>query len=345
MRIIKKKTARILGSIVLEASVALPVIIIVIASMLSSMTVVNAEMCMHRATENVIQEVNVAIPFAASGFNCLDEVSAALGIGDLFDVNTGCIDDILGYFGYVSGATGVELEDVLTTALFGRYIRDRIVNEYALLTKDAHICNELLDEVSVYLDCCKEENTVLVNVFYKLRFGNLTSERKLVSSITIYAENIKVGASDGEKEPDSDVWEKDNFDRGIAFREMFGGNLPYNYPVISKFENGRATMIKSMDTTSPYYQDLSTLERVLKGYIDDLSSFQGRKWGDTEILPGQISSKEIIIVIPQNGAPECKAAIESLRSYAAERGITLKIEEYGISKKYGGEKEADPYNI
>lgn len=334
MRTIRKHGKKRAGSIVLEAAITVPVVVVLMLSMLSSMTVVNADLCVHRATENVIQGINVAIPFAASGFNCLDEVTAALGIGDLFDVDMKGVDEVLGIFGSIAGATGVELEDVLTTALFGRYVRDRILVEYGKLSDGSPIAKELMGDMSVYLDYCGDANCVLVKVFYKLKMGTFQSSRQYISTISIYAENITLGAPSEDKKPDDDIWEKDNFSRGTAFREMYGGNLPFNYPVISGFSDGKATMIKSIDTTSPYYGDIAVLNKVLKGYIDDLAGFDGAKWGETVISPGDIHSKELIVVIPENGDASCKMAIEEMRSYAQEKGIVLRIETYGVSNKY-----------
>ena len=47
-----------------------------------------------------------------------------------------------------------------------------------------------------------------------------------------------------------DIWSLSNFQRGRKIQKLFGANMPYNFPVIAKFENGKAVMIKSMDLTA-----------------------------------------------------------------------------------------------
>ena len=129
MRIVKKLCSRA-GSIVLEASVAMSLFLVLICAAISSITAVNTELYVQRASENVVAELNVAIPFVSNGVHTVDEVISVLGISDKATVDTDRLDEVLGLFGSVSGMTGVDLEDVFGTSVFGRYIRDRIVTEY-----------------------------------------------------------------------------------------------------------------------------------------------------------------------------------------------------------------------
>ena len=156
MRIIRKRRLRI-GSFVLEASIATPIVVVLLAAMLSSMTAINSELYVHRATENVVQEINLAIPIASQGFSCIDDIAKFFGVGDLLDVDTKDIDTFLGAFGAVSGATDVDFEDIVGTVAFGRLVRDRIVNEYRKICKNNWVATDLLKTMSVYLDYDKEK--------------------------------------------------------------------------------------------------------------------------------------------------------------------------------------------
>jgi len=340
MRINKKTSKSRMGSFVLEATIVTPIIIVLLAAMLSSMTAVNTELYVQRATENVIQEINLAIPIATSGFSCLDDISKAIGIGDAVDANTDEIDSFLSYLGSASGATGIDIEDVIATTAFGRLVRDRIVNEYHKICQENWVFTDLLQNMAVYLDYDKDAKSVFVGVYYDLGAGSVSIFRKYYTAISLYSDPITRSGS--EKDPDKEtesIWDKDNFERGIALRKKYGGNLPHNYPVISRFENREAASIKSIDTTSPYYQNIKTLEKTVKGYIDDLASFEGAKWGDTVITPQDIHSRRLIIVLPENGSADCLAAIESLRAYAQSQGVILQIEQYGESHRYSQDDE------
>ena len=339
MRIIRKRRLRI-GSFVLEASIATPIVVVLLAAMLSSMTAINSELYVQRATENVVQEINLAIPIASQGFSCIDDIAKSFGVGDLLDVDTKDIDTFLGAFGAVSGATDVDFEDIVGTVAFGRLVRDRIVNEYRKICKNNWVATDLLKTMSVYLDYDKEKKCIFVDVYYELSAGKISLFRKYCTTVSMYADPIQRPEQDpGNGEQTDSIWDQDNFGRGIALRKKYGGNLPHNYPVISAFKDHEATSIKSIDTTSPYYQNLTKLTGVVKGYIDDLADFQGANWGDTSISGDDIHSRKLIIVIPENGSEECTAAIKQLRAYAESRGVKIQIESYGESHKYTQEPE------
>ena len=163
MRIDKKLRNRA-GSIVLEASVAMSLFLVLICAAISSITAVNTELYVQRASENVVAELNVAIPFVSNGVHTVDEVISVLGISDKATVDTDRLDEVLGLFGSASGMTGVDLEDVVGTSVFGRYIRDRIVTEYQKLINKNWIYDKLLQNVSVYVDYESEDRSIYIYV-------------------------------------------------------------------------------------------------------------------------------------------------------------------------------------
>ncbi|MBO4928671.1 MAG: hypothetical protein J5379_10555 [Clostridiales bacterium] len=319
----------------LETALTVPVFIVLLSITVSCITLVNADLYLQRATENVVSEVNIAIPFASGGIQCLDEVVSALGIGDVTSTDTEEIDEILGILGIASGLTGIDLEDVLCTTAFGRYMKDRIVIEYQKLVNDRWVYSGMISDVSVYLDYCSEDVCVYVYVFYEYSLGDISIEKTYCSSLALYAEKIPLGKGPGKtNEKEDSVWDKDNFERGTALREIYGGNVPYNYPVISKFDNGEATSIKSIDTTSPYYGSNSKLEGKIKGYIRDLSEFDGAVYGGLIVRSDEIRSKKLLVIVPKNGESDRSATILGLEGYAKSYGVELILEEYGESYKY-----------
>lgn len=334
MRIMNKTKNRTKGSIVLEAAISFPLLLLLILAMLSSITLVNADLYMQRATENVVAELNVAIPFASNGILCLDDITSQLGIGDENTVNTDKIDEVLGVIGVACGATGVDLHDLVSSAVLGRYVRDRILVEYRKLSSRNPYYDALLEHASVYLDYNGEEKSIYLTVFYDLSFVETTISRSYCTSIALYVEAIPLGKKSEDKDISSSVWDRENFERGIALREKFGGTLPANYPVIGAFENGEAISIKSVDTTSPYYQTPSNLKKRVREYIRELEEFEGRDYGGVSIERNEITGKRLLIVVPENGAASCLDTLEELRSYAKERGIDMEITEYEESHRY-----------
>ena len=334
MRIMPKKKNSAYGSIVLEAAISIPLVLSLLLGMLSSITLVNAELYLQRATENVVSELNVTITFAANGFICLDEITGYLGIGNADFEDKELVEEGLGIIGAVSGVTGIDLEDVVSTAVLGRYVRDRILVEYGKLIENGWVYERLLSDVSVYLDYCGSEHSIYVRVFYSLGAGNYTVSRSYTSSIALYADDYPIGQSASDNKEQDDIWEKENFERGTILREKYGGDLPYNYPVISAFSEGEAVSIKSVDTTAPKYQTESGLDKKVKNCIDDLSGFNGAKYGNIEISDEDIRSRKLILVIPENTSRSSENHISNLVSYAKERGVELVIEKFGISSKY-----------
>lgn len=145
---------------------------------------------------------------------------------------------------------------------------------------------------------------------------------------------------EGLKTSDSeDIWSLNNFQRGNKLRSIFGANLPSTFPVISSFDSitGRAMMIKSMDLTADSYQNKAELEKTINDYIKKLVKFDGQEkpWGEKGIIirKSEIKTRELVLVIPKNPVkPEIKRAIDEYIINAASRGITLKVEEYGMKK-------------
>jgi hypothetical protein len=132
-----------------------------------------------------------------------------------------------------------------------------------------------------------------------------------------------------------DIWSLSNFERGKKLRALFGGNLPGNFPVISRFESatGQAVMIKSMDLTAPYYQTKENAIEKLENYLKELAAFEGATYGAVDIRKHQITSKQLTLVIPNNTlAPGVALALENSSRRAAALGITLVVERHGVKE-------------
>lgn len=141
------------------------------------------------------------------------------------------------------------------------------------------------------------------------------------------------GVPDGE-ETAEDIWALDNFTRGLKLRTIFGGNLPYNFPVISAFDGGKAVMIKSMDLTADSYKDAGNVGKTIDSYVRELSKYQGQEtpWGSKDIVirKSDIRQRQLLLVIPQNQlSEEAEQLLAQLPSRAGAAGVTFRLERYG----------------
>jgi hypothetical protein len=123
------------------------------------------------------------------------------------------------------------------------------------------------------------------------------------------------------------IWDLTPEARWTAVENQLGKNLPSNYPVIDKFENGIATSIKSMDLGAPTYANAEAITRVGHGYIDKLAEFQPRPWAGVRIEPGEIQGRNLDLAVPPGATTAQQQALQSLIQYGRERGLTVNIVE------------------
>ncbi len=113
----------------------------------------------------------------------------------------------------------------------------------------------------------------------------------------------------------------------MKIEELYGGNLPYDFPVIDIYDSGSktGTSIKSINLNSKSYQDKANLNRVLKQYVDDISK---RSTINYKKKNYEIKVKKLILVIPEDSLNENNNAIlEQINSYAKNNGIDVTINE------------------
>ena len=116
--------------------------------------------------------------------------------------------------------------------------------------------------------------------------------------------------------------------RGLEIEKMLGGNLPKNFPVIDRFENGIATSIKSVDLAAESYQDIKRLERLLVNHINSVREFKGRNFAKTNITSAMIKGRSLEVAIPRGVATEAqREVIKKMETFAPTRGVTIKFTE------------------
>lgn len=118
------------------------------------------------------------------------------------------------------------------------------------------------------------------------------------------------------------VWDMDNFTRGKTIRDIFGGTLPYNYPVIAAYSHGTAISIKSIDHTADTYNDSIKFENEIRSMIDKLSDYEG-----TEDMP--IKQRHLLLVMPTNQMTTAQSSIiGKMISYAVAKNVFINIQIY-----------------
>ncbi len=167
---------------------------------------------------------------------------------------------------------------------------------------------------------------------YKLKFPFLTQllpEIKITqtASACVWAGEDGVSSLKGDSDENEQcVWNLENIKRGREIRRLQGANLPFNFPVISKYENGTAASIKSLNLDETYYHNTTNLQNKLKGYIRKLQEFSGGKSGSVTIDGSQILRKELILVVPETEISATQLqTLNQCIDIAREQGINLKI--------------------
>lgn len=125
------------------------------------------------------------------------------------------------------------------------------------------------------------------------------------------------------------IWAENNFTRGKILRQMYGGNLPDQFPVIAAFTDGTAVSIKSLNHMAQTYQNVREFERTIKEMIDALYAFEGAEFGGISINKGSISKKKLILILPENDFTVSQnAAVIKIMQYAMHKFIEVDLQRY-----------------
>lgn len=122
------------------------------------------------------------------------------------------------------------------------------------------------------------------------------------------------------------VWRRGPATRGRIIEAARGHNMPSNYPVIDRFgDDGIATSIKSIDLGRRTYLRPRTLERRLRGLVNQVAGFNGRRYAGRHIQSWEIRGRALELVVPYAGSAEQQAIIDATRQYARTRGVTVDV--------------------
>ena len=185
-----------------------------------------------------------------------------------------------------------------------------------------------------------DDKSIDIIVRYEMKFPFLSQlfpgiKIEQMASTCVWAgeDGIQTEDEATDEKEESSVWDLSNIERGREIRKLQGANLPYNFPVIAKFENGTAISIKSLNLDEAYYKNTRNLKLKLMTYINKLAEFNGGKSSTITIDGSQILNKELIIIIPETQIlANQQQVFEECIQIAKSMGIDLKI-----VKAYGKE--------
>lgn len=126
----------------------------------------------------------------------------------------------------------------------------------------------------------------------------------------------------------SSVWKLGAGPRGEAIERALGHNLPGNFPIIDRFENGIATSIKSIDLDGASYLTGNTLKNTLTRYVDKVAGFNGtgsKGWAGVIIRDKQIGSRSLDLVVPHSGTAAQQQIINDIIKYGATQRNPVRV--------------------
>ena len=229
------------------------------------------------------------------------------------------------------------MEELILKGMFSKTMEDQIRKAY--IERNGGSDFFVPDDIEVLFNINEDHHIIEVTTRYSVVTIAGEKSRCIYSVIPHYGNPVLTLQAEETSKPEAkkdDIWSLNNFDRGDKFREMYGANLPKTFPVADAYENGKVTCISSIDITSPYYQDISHIEKKVKDDINELSSFepQSARINGSTYSVDYINSRYLTVIIPENSGEAGRAAIEELKGYALIHGVILNVSEYGTSERY-----------
>ncbi len=356
------------GSLTIEASITVPIFIAVVFGIAIFMKAI----FFHGVMQNALDETTSSLATfsyiyqeadASDYIGELDGVQSILSVLDTMqdaDVeNVEILNDML-VTGVDDVATRAVLEPIIRTM-----IRDHFVNGssdvFDVRLRSLHVKDGIDGLDFSGTSFLRDGKTIELMVRYRLNLPNFMG---LLPDIVIVQRSSARAWLDGQKHPsfvqrviedskneqekgelqdenegekkekeEKYVWLDGNFARGRELSEIFGRNLPSNFPTIAKFKNGRAVSITSIDPTSTTYLQPRNLRRRIVERIEKIAEFEGANWAGVDISLNDIKAREVLIIFPEPRellTAQMKKTLDECRTIANEMGISLRFEHFGV---------------
>lgn len=335
---INKKGARI-GSASLEGAISFSVLLVFITAMVSIIAFVRADILMQRSCEQTSEKLAALFPAITTAGDIVSTVSNALPDGEIKSSVTSKAFDAVKAISKIGIAaddlSGGSIRELIMEGVLAQRAAGDIANGYKERNNGSDLF--LPEYINVNFDIDDNHNVIFMTVDYRISTILGDVGRSCVTSIPVYGDfSLFLNGTDASDGEEDDIWSKDNFQRGQLFRDRYGANLPYMFPVADIYDDGNVTSILSMDLTAPDYVSGKGLGKSIKYDINRLAKFKGDKmnYKGTNYVVDDIKSKRLLVIVPSNSDPDIKAMLASYKDYAASKGVILDIKDYGISRKY-----------
>ena len=327
------------GSVTVESAIAFTITLVFIASIVSAIDFYRTDILMRRAVEQTCEKMSLLYPVSVPASDLVSSAVNAfpdLGIGNTKGAEV--ISKVASVGMELDKKTGHTLKELILQGLFSKTMEDQI--RKAFIERNGGSDFFAPDEINVYFAVNDRHNIIEVVTDYSVVTIAGRKTRSIYSVIPLYGEPVLMlngeEHKENKEEGEADIWSLNNFDRGDAFRDKYGANLPKTFPVVDSVEGGEVTAIRSIDLTAPYYQDTSNIEKKIMADIKSLKNFEPQ----TVTINGQkysvdrVDSRHLKVIIPENSGQIGKETIEKLKGYAFVQGVILEISEYGTSERY-----------
>ena len=326
------------GAVTIESAIAFTITLVLIASVVSAMDLYRTDILMRRSVEQTCEKMALLHPVSVPSADLMSAAVNAfpdLGVGDTKGGEI--ISKVLSIGIGADNATGNTLKELILQGLFSKTMEKQIREAY--IERNGGSGFFAPKDIEVFFAINKRHHVIEVLTDYSVVTIAGTRTRSIYSVIPLYGESVLfLNPEDHKaegKEKDK-IWSLSNFDRGEAFRNKYGANLPKTFPVIDAVNGGEVTAIRSIDLTSPYYQDVSNIEKKIKDDIRSLKGFepQSATINGKKYEVSRVDSRHLKVIIPENSGPIGKETVEKLKGYAFVQGIILEICEYETSERY-----------
>ena len=328
------------GQVTVEAAIAFTITLVFLASVVSAIDYYRTDILMRRSVEQNCEKMSLLYPVSVPATDLMSAAVNAfpdLGIGDTkgAEVVSKVVSVALG----LDDATGHNLKELILQGAFSHTMEEQI--RQGCIERNGGSDFFVPDDIEVFFNISDEHHIIEVTTEYSVVTLAGRKQRSIYSVIPLYGDPVLMLQSEEHKQSEgedssNDIWSMSNFDRGDAFREQYGANLPKTFPVIDSVDGGDVTAIRSIDLTSPYYQDTANVQKKIKDDIRSIGGFEPQ----SAVINGQtytvdhIDSRHLMVIIPENSGAAGREAVEELKGYAFVHGVILDICECGTSERY-----------
>ena len=307
------------GAVTIEAAIAFTITLVLIASIVSAIDFYRTDILMRRSVEQTCEKMALLHPVSVPSADLMSAAVNAfpdLGVGDTKGGEI--ISKVFSIGAGLDNATGQTLKELILQGLFSKTMEEQIRNAY--IERNGGSDFFAPGDIEVFFAINSRHHVIEVLTEYSVVTIAGTKTRSIYSVIPLYGEPVLMLNSEESKAKEKDkdnIWSLSNFDRGEAFRDKYGANLPKTFPVIDAVDGGEVTAIRSIDLTSPYYQDVSNIEKKIKDDIRSLKGFGPRsatkKKKKYEVT--RVDSRHLKVIIPENSGQIGRETVENLKGY------------------------------